>query len=257
MGGGLHLVFQNRVHVLVLRRIDRQQRVQVHLTEPAFALRVDDRLAFAALRVAYQRLDDLVARRVGPLLHGQRQVRRQYRGRGRRAAVAHAVIAFGDVIDGLEHVRPVRQHRHVAVHDVRGGSQCAGLVHAVHHHHAGEGLHAARVAGQIIQAGGGVVRARSDHDDSVPQRIHIPGIIRIVKTAALGPVDDAGSPIHGRPDIGAIVARRIAQLLRVAQRRRRGGARPHGRDVQYPGLGRRAQHPRLVQGVIASVPHDP
>lgn len=34
LGGRLHLVLQNRIHILVLGQVDRQQRIQVHLAEP-------------------------------------------------------------------------------------------------------------------------------------------------------------------------------------------------------------------------------
>ena len=146
----LHGPLQKRVHIRVLGRIDRQQLAWIHDPETTLALRIQLRLARrVAFGVADQRLQDLVARRVRPLLHHEREIRAQIRRRSRRAIARHDHLTrIRAPVERHAHART--QHRNVPVHHIRRLLQIPRRIHRVHRHHTGEIISRARSAHQII-----------------------------------------------------------------------------------------------------------
>ena len=147
---GLHGPFQERVHIRVPGRIDRQQLAWIHDPETTLVFRIQFRPARrVALRVANQGLQDLVARRIRPPLHHEREIRAQIRRRGRRAAASQIHLTRIRAPVG-RHAHARTQHRNVPVHHIRRLLQIPRRIHRVHRHHTGEIISRARSAHQII-----------------------------------------------------------------------------------------------------------
>ena len=211
----LHGPLQKRIHIRVLGRIDRQQLAWIHDPETTLVFRIQFRPARRVpLRVANQGLQDLVARRIRPPLHHEREIRAQIRRRGRRAAASQIHLTRIRASVG-RHTHARTQHRHVPVHHIRRLLQIPHRIHRVHRHLTGEIVVHPRLADQVVHAGPDRVVPRRDHHHAVTQRVQdvVTHPARIADVIHVRHVDDPRAGTHRVTDARLVQVNTLTGII--------------------------------------------
>ena len=156
-----------------------------------------------ALRVTHQRLQNLITRRVRPLLHHQRQIPRQHSRTSRRTTRIHRNVCR--IIGRTKHLITRGKNVHVRISNIRNAGDLPIRTDLVVTDHTGKRIPEPRVAGHHIRATAIdkgirllVVRTARHDNHAMTQRIKHPIITIIAHSTDVRHVDDTRAPIdHG------------------------------------------------------------